>query len=429
MLHQKTIIIDDDPTGCQTVHGVIVLLAWTRDSLRKALNNSDVVFLVTNSRSLSEKDAIAVNKEIIALIKSISGEFIIRIISRGDSTLRGHFFAETKAILDECPDINGVVFCPFFYEGGRITKNNIHYVVTNGIAQAAHETEFSRDPDFPFNTSDLPGYVIEKSHGYWKEDDILTVDLELLRNQGVYAVFQLLNDIQGKQVIIVNAENYHDLEVFSEAALQAEKAGKKFLYRSAASLVKAITGIQSIPFYKPPIPFSKGLVIAGSFVNKTTEQLQYLIQQMKIEPVVIYIERIVSNYENYQQEITAEIERRLSLGEIPVVFTQRNFERDPNSTQSTNSPARISDFLCGVVSSIKIPLEFIIAKGGITSFDIAKNGLRVKSARVMGQVIKGVPVWEMDTDLSDHLIFIVFPGNVGNNESLYEVVTNLTSTK
>lgn len=426
MSDQKTIIIDDDPTGCQTVHGVIVLLAWTLDSLRKALNDSDVVFLITNSRSLSEKDAIAVNREIASLIKSISGEFTIRIISRGDSTLRGHFFAETKAILDECPDIDAVVFCPFFYEGGRITKNNIHYVVTNGIAQPAHETEFSKDPDFPFNTSHLPAYVLEKSYGYWREYDILTVDLEMIRNHGVYPVYQLLNKVQGKQIIIVNAENYHDLEVFSEAALQAEKAGKKFLYRSAASLVKAITGIQSIPFYKPLRPFSKGLVIAGSFVNKTTEQLRYLIQQMKIEPVVVYIERIVGDYENYQQEITVEIERRLALGELPVVYTQRNFERDPNSTQSTNPPVRISDFLCGVVSSIKVPLEFIIAKGGITSFDIAKKGLRVKSARVLGQVIKGVPVWETDNDLSDQLIYIVFPGNVGNNESIYEVVNNLT---
>jgi uncharacterized protein YgbK (DUF1537 family) len=126
MSNIKTIVIDDDPTGCQTVHGVNVLLSWTSETLSLALSEYDVVFLITNSRSFREGEAIRINKEIIGLLKPLSNEFDFRIISRGDSTLRGHFYAETKAILSEWGNFDGVIFCPFFEEGGRITINNTH---------------------------------------------------------------------------------------------------------------------------------------------------------------------------------------------------------------------------------------------------------------------------------------------------------------
>jgi uncharacterized protein YgbK (DUF1537 family) len=418
----KTIIIDDDPTGCQTVHGVNVLLKWTGEILKQALNEHDVIFLITNSRSLPESKAIKVNKEITALIKTISSEFKIRIISRGDSTLRGHFFAETKAIIDELGNVDGVVFCPFFYEGGRVTKNNIHYVVTNGQEIPAHDTEFSNDPDFPFETSYLPDYAEKKSGGYWKSNDVVSIGLETIRNKGVDGILKQLAEVVTEQMIIVNAENYDDLEIFAVAAKKAELQGKKFLYRTAASFVKAITGIQAAPFYRPSKKLKTGLVIAGSFVGKTTEQLEYLVAKMKTQPIVIHIERIAASFENYKDEIVGQIEDQLSTGAIPVVYTQRSFLRDVGSGQGINSSEAISEFLCGVVSQINSPLDFIVAKGGITSYDIAKKALKMDSAIVLGQVIKGVPVWK-----ANKLLYVVFPGNVGDNQSLHQVISNLTS--
>jgi uncharacterized protein YgbK (DUF1537 family) len=244
---------------------------------------------------------------------------------------------------------------------------------------------------------------------------------------GSEKVFSLLMNTTKEQIIVVNAENYDDLDKFTTAAIQAEKAGKKFLYRTAASFVKSITGISSVPLFLPPKPKKTGLVIAGSFVDKTTRQIEYLTEKLKTKPIVVQTNVIIKNFTEYRQEINREIEERLLFGEIPVVCTQRTFTRTGQSKTDKNLSSELSDFLCAVVSNISVSLNFIVAKGGITSFEIAKNALGINSALVEGQIIKGVPVWKANTKFGNDLLYVVFPGNVGEDESLYQVVSNLIS--
>lgn len=122
--HNKVVVLDDDPTGTQTVHDVSVLTGWSVDVLVQELNNpSPAMFVLTNSRSMTTQQAQSVNREIATNLKeasSITGRNFV-IISRSDSTLRGHFPAETDTLaeyLTEQPD--AVLIIPaFMAEIGR----------------------------------------------------------------------------------------------------------------------------------------------------------------------------------------------------------------------------------------------------------------------------------------------------------------------
>jgi len=71
--------------------------------------------------------------------------------------------------------------------------------------------------------------------------------------------------------------------------------------------------------------------------------------------------------------------------------------------------------------------NYILVKGGITSHDIAIQGLGMKRSEVIGQLLPGVPVWKMGEETRfPNIKYIVFPGNVGGEKSLYQITQKLT---
>lgn len=70
--------------------------------------------------------------------------------------------------------------------------------------------------------------------------------------------------------------------------------------------------------------------------------------------------------------------------------------------------------------------SFIIGKGGITSSEIGTKALKVKKALVLGQVLKGIPVWLTDSESKfPNMPYVIFPGNVGDENALFDVVSLL----
>ncbi|MBA4055009.1 MAG: hypothetical protein C0490_09880, partial [Marivirga sp.] len=133
---EKTIVVlDDDPTGTQTCNDVKVLLAWREELIAEELKKKpSVLFILTNSRSLSEEEAIKLTLEIGHNLKQAiknTGRDVV-IVSRSDSTLRGHFPGEVDAIASALGMDNKVtILIPAFIEGGRYTIDDIHYIVEN----------------------------------------------------------------------------------------------------------------------------------------------------------------------------------------------------------------------------------------------------------------------------------------------------------
>ncbi len=420
----KIVVLDDDSTGCQTVHDISILLEWKGNILRETLFEEDVFYILTNSRAYSERKAMAINRDIAKRLRESFNPNKLKIISRSDSTLRGHFYGEVKTLMNVLGPFDGIIIAPYFKEGKRFTLFDTHYVLDNDELIEVNKTEFSKDPIFGYKNAYLPHWVEEKSKGLWRHEDVFSISIEDIRKGGPKRIRELLLGIQNGKPVIVNALCDEDLEVFVLGLIEAEKTGKRFLYRTAASFVKIRAGIEDKELISPPKK-ERGLIIVGSFVKTTTEQLSRLLRNRRISRIEVSISNILSNYQQYLKKVAEEINIKLKRNSL-VVYTEREYFK-PDSKDELKVGEEISNFLGSLVRKLRVAPKFIISKGGITSYMIAKRGLRAKKVRVLGQVAPGVPVWELGRESKyPKLLYVVFPGNVGDENTLLEVYKKFT---
>jgi len=431
----KIVVLDDDPTGTQTVHNVVVLTEWSIPSLCAVFADpTPVVYVLTNSRSVSLTQAQALNREIaqnLRTARSISGRNFV-VISRSDSTLRGHYPGEVNALAAALgKQFDGVLIIPFFIEGGRLTIANTHYVTRGNDLIPAGETEYARDPTFGYQNSDLLAWVCEKNAGVISPEDVASITLEDIRVSGPEAVAQKLAAMTGGQVCVVNAVTYRDLEVFVTGLLRVEAAGKRFLYRSAASFVRVRGGIQQRPLLRAvdlDIPLGGGLIVAGSYVEKTTQQLKVAQTLRRIKSVVLSVPAVldVSLRQNEMQRAVSVTEAALNTGDDVMLFTSREIVKPSVKITALEIGQTISTALVNIVAALKHRPAWVIAKGGITASDIAIQGLDVRKGYVLGQVLPGIPIWRTEEESRwSGLIYVVFPGNVGDVNALANTVRTL----
>ena len=174
------------------------------------------------------------------------------IISRGDSTLRGHYPLETELLCkgfeaDRTRHVDGEIICPFFKEGGRFTIGNIHYVKNENLLVPAGQTEFAKDKTFGYTSSNLCEYIEEKTEGKYLADEVTCISLEELREAKIDEITEKLLKVEKFGKVVVNAVDYCDLKVFVIALYKAMEQGKNFMFRVAAAIVKVIGGISDQP--------------------------------------------------------------------------------------------------------------------------------------------------------------------------------------
>jgi uncharacterized protein YgbK (DUF1537 family) len=235
------VVLDDDPTGTQTCHDINVLTVWDRDVLVKEFQstNSDF-FILTNSRALHPEEARTLIETICRSVKesaSIAGKDF-EVVLRGDSTLRGHFPLEPEVAETVIGRVDGWILAPFFRQGGRLTINDIHYIADpeDKLVPAA-QTAFAQDATFGYKSSNLRGYVVEKSKGAIPAQQVQSISIEDIRMGGPEAVAEKLLGFSGKCVIIVNAVIDSDMEIFVQGLLKAREAGRRYIYRTGAAFV------------------------------------------------------------------------------------------------------------------------------------------------------------------------------------------------
>lgn len=443
-LGKKIIVLDDDPTGVQTVHGISVYTDWTLESIEKGfLEKNSMFFLLTNSRGFTACETKNAHKEIasnvLRVAKKLNKEFII--ISRGDSTLRGHFPLETKVIketIESSSDIifDGEVLLPFFKEGGRFTVDNIHYVQYEEFLVPAGETEFAKDRTFGFTKSHLGEWIEEKSNAEFKAENTTYISLESIRTLDIETITNQLLAVTDFNKVVVNAVDYVDVKIFTTALIKAMKLGKTFLFRSAAAFTKVIGGVNDRGLLTRSELIKEestngGLIIVGSHVKKTTDQLE----ELKTCEFIHFVEfnvHLVLEPEKFHAEVNRVIELCESLirsGENVAVYTKR--ERldlgEGKKEEELKLSVKISDAVTSIVQRLGVRPNYIIAKGGITSSDIGTKGLKVKRATVAGQIKPGIPVWTTgDESKFPGIAYVVFPGNVGTKDTLREVAEILS---
>ena len=438
---KKVIVLDDDPTGVQTVFDIPVYTAWDRESIENGFADSGMFFVLTNSRGLSADAAKRLNIDIAENIFSVSQasgkDFVL--ISRSDSTLRGHYPLETMTLrktLEKSGSrrFDGEIICPFFIEGGRYTYRNTHYVLYGEELIPSGDTEFARDKSFGYQSSDLRYWVEEKTGGAYSNSDVTSVSLETIRTGGPGAVAEILNGVSGFGKVIVNALCYEDIKLFLAGYIKSVIGGKNFIFRSAAAIPKILGGVPDRPLLQKEQLTDNGcnggLVVIGSHVEKTTKQLEVLKNNTEISAVEFNQHLALD-----KQAFSAELERIKTLvneligsGKDVVVYTRRDRMdmNTGNANDELNLSRSISDAVAGIVRGLDVRPAYIIAKGGITSSDIGTLGLQVRRAVVAGQILPGVPVWRLGKESRfPGLAYIIFPGNVGGEDALAKVVSSL----
>lgn len=440
-LNRKIIVLDDDPTGVQTVHDVSVYTDWDKNSIEQGFDEENsMFFILTNSRGFTVTQTTEVHKEIskniVDISQKVNKDFII--ISRSDSTMRGHYPLETNLLKNEVEKLSGKLFdgeiiMPFFKEGGRFTIDNVHYVKEGKMLVPAGMTEFAKDKSFGYKSSDIGKWCEEKTNGEYKSSDMIYISLDELRSLNIDSITEKLKMAKNFNKIIVNAIDYVDVKVFTIAFIRAVNSGKEFIFRSAAAITKVLGGVSDKDLLTKEELVSKdntngGIILVGSHVNKTTQQLEELKNCKHPIEFIEFNQHLVlqeNGLKNEVKRVIQVVEEKITNGKTVAVYTRRErFDLDTNDKdKQLMVSVEISDAVTSIVGMLNVRPNFIIAKGGITSSDVGTKALKVKKATVMGQIKPGIPVWMTGEESKfPNMPYIIFPGNVGEVSTLREAV-------
>lgn len=432
----KIIVLDDDPTGSQTVHGCLLLSRWDEDSLELALNDeSPLFFVLTNTRSMSPGAAASTTREVCRALRGPLAKLDEPwlLVSRSDSTLRGHYPVETDVMAEELGPFDAHFIVPAFFEGGRITRDATHYVVRAGVAIPAHETEFAQDSVFGYSTAFLPDYVEEKTAGRIRSEDV-----ELFGPGDSDAeVLTRLRALENNACCVVSAETQQELDRFARLVLRAGDEGKRFLFRSAASILTSFSGLPPQPV--PPedmadyVPDSRpGLVLVGSHVPLSTAQLRDLLAEeaLGVVPIELDVATLPDSDRTVAARLADQLRETHESGVDVALYTSRIERRFDTAAERLAFGEEVSRVLMSVVKAAPTTLGFILSKGGITSNDVLSSGLSLRAARVVGQIHPGCSVVMTP---SNHRLgavpVVIFPGNVGDEKSLTVVYRRLVGAR
>jgi uncharacterized protein YgbK (DUF1537 family) len=407
----KIIVLDDDPTGSQTVHSCLLLMRWDVETLRLGLaDDSPIFFVLTNTRALTPDRAATVVREVCHNLK-------IAIATEGITELGGfdaHFLI------------------PAFFEGGRITRDSVHYLMVDGIETPVHKTEFARDSVFSYHHSYLPDYVEEKTQGRIKATQVERFLLDDIR-QGTK---ERLMNLKNNQCVVVDGETQADLDRFALDILLAASEGKRFLFRSAASILTSLARLGRQPIvsedmaqYKPTA--KPGAVLVGSHVKKTTQQLEQLLKEPDTVGVEIDVTQLQGDRvprEISLSQILEKVKEIHQAGKTPVIYTSRQELSFETVQQRLDFGIAVSSLLMDVVKGLPSDIGFLISKGGITSNDVLSTGLNLRAARLLGQILPGCSAIRTPADhpLFPNLPVVLFPGNVGDAQGLAIVYRRLS---
>ncbi len=442
------VVLDDDPTGTQSVADLPVLTAWEVEDFRWAFSHhieglpAPAVYVLTNSRSLDPADVRERTREVVAHAYRAGDDIGVELtfVSRSDSTLRGHYPLETNVITETIsehggPSTDGVVLVPAFPDAGRVTIGGVHYVEQGDSLVPAGETEFAGDATFGYKHSQLADWVQEKTQGRVATGDVVELDLHVVRG-GADGIASALMDTHDSTPVVVDIINEHDLRALALGLVEAERRGKHLLYRVGPPFVRAMIGQEPHSpltvgqIVDPDDDPRGGLVVVGSHVALTTRQLDALMSgHADAEVVELSVEALTRDGESHVAQTVETVSSVLRRGDV-ILHTSRQLKRTDDPDENLRIAREVSQAVVEVVAGTlaHTPPRFVVAKGGITSSDVASRGMQIRRAVVRGPMLPGlVSLWEAVDGPARGIPYVVFAGNVGADDSLLDVVRTLSA--
>jgi uncharacterized protein YgbK (DUF1537 family) len=438
---RRIAVLDDDPTGSQTVHDVAVVTVFDADEIAAGLDGpGSTCFILTNTRSMSEADAVALNTRVGRTLFELSRRLDapVDVISRSDSTLRGHVIAEVGALDAVRREVlgrgyDGVLLIPAYLEAGRFTAGDVHWARVDGEPQPVGETEFARDATFGFSASNLREFVAEKSRGAIRPDQVHSLTLDDIRRGGPQRVAEILAGVTDGAFVVVNAVEYADLDVVVLGLLESEATGKSFLYRTGPSFPQPLGGLDPHPplqagdIWPAGRPGGHGLVVVGSHVGLTSRQVAVARERGDITEVELQVPAVAdpARRDAHVAETTDRVVRALADSDV-LLFTSRTLLRDADPAASLAIARQVSTAVIEVVrGAVAAEPAWVVAKGGITSHDVAVRGLGIRRATVLGQLLPGLVSVFQPVEALPQVVgtpYVVFAGNVGDETTLAYVI-------
>jgi len=441
----QIIVFDDDPTGSQTVHSCPLLFRWDKQTLIDGLNDhSPLLFLLANTRSLLPEVAAKRIREISKLVhEALSSQGLlledILFVSRGDSTLRGHGVLEPRIIDEELGPFDATLHVPAFFEGGRTTFNGVHLL--NGLP--VHTTPFAQDKTFGYSTSDLALWLEEKSKGLIEAKDVARLTIPVLdaavdSKRGMSRLIDWLLQLSGNQFVVVDAQAPAQLAALGDA-IKSLIGKKRFLFRSAASLINGLAQLPTQPLDSNQLSylrrrtkegkFKPGLVTVGSHVPLADQQLEVLLGDNSCEGLELKVNMIARLFSgeipkdtlfDWHVEWKDQLMHLLRSGKTPVIFSSRGELQFSTAIERITFGNALAELMANLVGGLSPELGYVISKGGITSHILIEQGFKLDSVKLKGQLMPGLSVVSSasENSVAYGLPIITFPGNLGQKDSL-----------
>lgn len=400
----RVIVLDDDPTGTQCASDVRVAL--DPDPAVLAGIEDAALYVLTNTRAVDARTAAAIVRGARSAFGAVDEK--PAIILRGDSTLRGHVAAEMEAL----GLAHGVgLIVPAYPAAGRLTVGGVHYLDSPDGRLNIADTEFARDPVFGFQSRTLAGWA----HEVGLRGPVRNITLTELRSAGMDSVRAALLTEPPGTVIIPDVMTDDDISMIAQGFLDARAEGRHIVVRCAAPLAAAIAGTPGRLLDSPLDQPERLLVVCGSHTAAATRQLDRLSGQQHPVRTLRTASLLGSDP---PKEAAEELRGDLAESGLAIVATER-IRRDDHGT--LDHAARVMAGLMRVVRTVADDVDAIVAKGGITSAEVATSGLGGRMARVRGQILTGVSLWDVTDRHSRVVPQAVVPGNVGDDATLVKV--------
>jgi uncharacterized protein YgbK (DUF1537 family) len=461
----KVVVLDDDPTGSQTVHSCPLLLRWDPATLRRGLAHpSSLLFVLANTRALAPPEAA---ERVAAICRALRQALAAEqaegrchhwlVVSRGDSTLRSHFPLECDVIAAELGGEGGegggpsqgfeaTFLAPAFLPGGRTTVNGVHLL----HGAPVHTSAFARDGLFGYGSSDLAAWAEERSGGRIAAARVERLGLAELdaaagSPQGHEALCARLAALEGNRLVAVDAERPQQLAALGAAVreLTAPSAAarwgrpRRFLFQCAASLLNGLVELPPQPLEaaglaalrrqgpEGPLP---GLVLVGSHVSLADAQLAALLAEPGCRGVELPVAKLARVLEgpaprqllaSLEQAWRGQLEACLAAGATPVLHTSRGEVRCASPAERRRLGTALAALMARLAAALAPRLGYVISKGGITTQALLSEGLDLAVVELQGQLLPGLSLVLTPAGAAvARLPVLTFPGNLGEAHSL-----------
>lgn len=266
MTERRILVIADDLTSAAEVAGWIASADGTAIQLAiglgPVLRSGNYGCVVTGSRALTAVDAQELVRDVVReqLPADIDRRGLM-VIKTMDSSLRGNWAAELRALMDEL-DVTTAVVAPAFPAYARVTRGGVQFVE----GQPVHLGPAGTDPITPVLDSALRSHVTNAGLAAVEVGRPNVVNGRILSQA-------LLGSYPGPTAIIVDVETEVDLELIAGLAT----ASPSIVWSAGPGLAAALVATAG---QKPALtPSDSVLAVVGSLHPATRRQVQHAESQ------------------------------------------------------------------------------------------------------------------------------------------------------